>query len=100
MDDKRKPDEQIGRAAHASALLSDPLLKESMEAAETSLILQWRTGKTTLAREEAFFKLEGLKRVLVELRAIVSDGAFAQKLLDADAQRAQREQSIVGKHRE
>jgi hypothetical protein len=99
MDESRKTDERLLRATHARALLTDPLLEESMQAAEAALILQWRSGKTTAQREEAFYKLEGLKQVIIQLRAIVSDGTFAQKLLDAEAQKAQRGQSIVG-HKE
>jgi hypothetical protein len=99
MDETRTTEEQLARAQHATVLLTDPLLQESMQTAEAMFIAHWRDGKTTQLREEAYFKLKGLQQVVLALRAIISDGAFAQKLLDDGVKKAQREQSIV-RHKE
>ena len=67
--------DKIQEGQAAKELLANPLLQESLQTIESTLIDQWTLSRDTSVREELWYTLQGLKRFVTILEMTVSNGA-------------------------
>lgn len=56
----------------ARRIMSDPAFLAAVEEIDSGIIQEWRTANTVEEREAAFAQQEALRRVLVQLRTLIS----------------------------
>lgn len=80
-----KLESKISRAARASALLNDGLLKEAFELLEKEYITAWKEAfgpRDTDARERMWHAIQVLGKVQGHLQKAINDGKIARAQLD------------------
>ena len=75
-----------GKRAHE--LLQDEVLLAALEQTRQKYHSDWKNGKTTLDRENAWHRLHALEDVVNQLNVTVGRGQMAQAELDRQAARA------------
>ena len=86
------PERDVNRAARASRLIADELLKEAFETLERDYLEAWRgTGaRDTDARERLWQAIQVVGKVRAHLDRVVADGKLAQAELNAVAKLGER----------
>lgn len=76
------PEDRENRAAHAQALLDDPLMAEAWDSVERSVMQQWRASDPddTATREDCWHQLRAIAKVRGRLNQIVADGKHRQPM--------------------
>lgn len=70
--------ERAHRAARVKELIENEFFVEAVSNVDAAYIKSWRNAKTPEAREDIYRRMILLNEVCQDLRATISDGAFAQ----------------------
>lgn len=68
------------RGQRAESLLNDPLLIDTLDVIEQSLIQAWMQSTDTTAREDAWYTLRGHQRFKSTLITTIESGKYEQAL--------------------
>lgn len=90
--DEYKLHSDVGRGAHAAALLQDELLNEAFNLLDKELIDQWRVTTDPAIRERIWTTVQLASKVPDMLLAVLQNGKLAKAHLDLLQEKEGRKQ--------
>ncbi len=70
----------------ASELLENPLLKETLELIESTIIDSWRHSKVSSEREELWYTLNGAQRFRTVLESAIQNAMVDRAIMERDSE--------------
>ena len=98
MKDEAQLREDVNRAQAAERLLENPMLKEAVKAAREKAQRQFENSKPgdegKSEREEAYYMIRALDRVVKEIYSHVKTGKVSAKILEDERERDARSRAL------